>query len=44
MIRIAYLIEMTTISDQKINDTMPSTASGEACPAGLATFAATLSA
>ena len=43
MMRIAYLIEMTMINDQKISDTMPSTASGETCPAGLADFAATLS-
>ena len=43
MMRIAYLIEMTMISDQKISDTMPSTASGETCPSGLADFAATLS-
>ena len=43
MIRIAYLMEMTTISDQKISDTIPSTASGATVPAGLATFAATLS-
>ena len=34
MMRIAYLIEMTTINDQKINDTTPSTASGDACPPG----------
>jgi hypothetical protein len=44
MIRIAYLMEMTMINDQKISDTTPSTASGETCPAGLAAFAATLSA
>ena len=31
------------INDQKISDTMPSTASGETCPSGLADFAATLS-
>src|SRR5271169_4605408 len=43
MIRIAYLMEMTMISDQKINDTIPSTASGDTCPLGLAAFAATLS-
>ena len=43
MIRIAYLMEMTMINDQKINDTMPTTASGETCPLGLADFAATLS-
>src|SRR5205814_6475406 len=43
MIRIAYLMETTTISDQKINDTMPSTASGDACPLGLAAFVTTLS-
>jgi hypothetical protein len=42
MIRIAYLIEMTTINDQKISETMPSTASGETCPDGLAARAATL--
>jgi hypothetical protein len=41
MMRIAYLIEMTTINDQKISDTMPRTASGEACPVGLADLAAT---
>ena len=34
MMRIAYLNEMTTISDQKISDTMPSTASGVICPVG----------
>ena len=44
MIRIAYLMEMTIISDQKINDTTPSTACGDSCPSGLAAFAATLSA
>src|SRR5580704_6601165 len=43
MIRTAYLMEMTIISDQKISDTMPSTASGDACPPGLAAFAATFS-
>ncbi len=43
MIRIAYLIEMTTISDQKISDTMPMTDSGVTCPFGLAALAATLS-
>jgi hypothetical protein len=42
MIRIAYLIEMKMISDQKISDTMPTTASGETCPSGLADLAATL--
>ena len=42
MIRIAYLMEMTMISDQKINDTMPSTACGDTSPAELAAFAATL--
>ena len=34
MMRIAYLNEMTMISDQKISDTMPSTASGATCPGG----------
>ena len=43
MMRIAYSIEMTMISDQAISDTMPSTASGETCPSGLADFTATLS-
>jgi hypothetical protein len=41
MIRIAYLIEITMISDQRISDTMPSTASGDAVPLGLAAFVAT---
>jgi hypothetical protein len=41
MIKIAYLMEMTMISDQKINDTMPMTASGEIAPLGLAAFTAT---
>ena len=37
-------MEMTMISDQKINDTIPSTASGEMVPAPwLEAFAATLS-
>jgi hypothetical protein len=43
MIKIAYLMEITTISDQKISDTIPITASGATVPAGLATFVATLS-
>jgi hypothetical protein len=43
MMRIAYLREMTMISDQKINDTMPMTASGEMAPLGLAAFTATCS-
>ena len=43
MMRIAYLIEMTMMSDQKMSDTMPSTASGATCPVGLADFAATFS-
>ena len=43
MMRIAYLIEMTMINDQKISDTMPSTAAGVGCPLGFAAFAATLS-
>jgi hypothetical protein len=43
MMRIAYLTEMTMISDQKISDTMPRTASGVTCPVGLADLAATLS-
>ena len=38
MIRVAYLIDMTTISDQKISETMPSTASGVTWPFGLAAF------
>jgi len=42
MIRIAYLIEITMISDQKISDTMPSTTSGVTSPLGLADLAATL--
>ena len=29
MIRIVYLMEMTTIKDQKISDTTPSTACGD---------------
>ena len=41
MMRPAYLTEITTISDQKINDTIPSTASGEIAPPGLAAFTAT---
>jgi len=41
MIRMAYLMETTMISDQKINDTTPSTASGETAPLGLAAFVAT---
>src|SRR3954452_8106636 len=44
MIRIAYLMEITTISDQKINDTIPSTAAGETTPPKLAAFAASLNA
>jgi hypothetical protein len=44
MIRIAYLIEITRISDQKISETMPSTASGEIAPPGLAARAASRSA
>ena len=32
-------MEITTISDQKINDTMPSTAAGETAPPELAAFA-----
>ena len=43
MIRVAYLNEMTTISDQKISDTMPITASGVTWPLGLAAFTVTLS-
>jgi hypothetical protein len=42
MMRMAYLTEITTMSDQKINETTPSTASGATVPAGLAAFAATL--
>jgi hypothetical protein len=42
MIRIVYLMDMTTISDQKINDTTPRTASGETLTPGLAAFAASL--
>jgi hypothetical protein len=34
---------MTMISDQKIKDTMPMTASGEMAPLGLAAFTATCS-
>src|SRR3954451_20036128 len=44
MIRIAYLMEITAISDQKIKDTMPNTASGEIAPPEVAAFAASLSA
>ena len=40
---IAYLTEMTMMSDQKISDTQPSTACGETCPSGLADLTATLS-
>jgi hypothetical protein len=43
MMRVAYLMEMTMISDQKIKDTMPMTASGEMTPLGLAAFTATCS-
>jgi len=41
MMRIAYLMEMTMIRDQKINDTIPMTASGDKAPPGLAAFTAT---
>src|SRR4051794_9236463 len=44
MIRIAYLMEITTISAQKITDTIPSTAAGEITPPKLAAFAASLNA
>ena len=43
MMRTAYLMEMTTISDQKIRETMPTAASGATLPPELAAFAATLS-
>ena len=43
MIRIAYLIEMTMISDQKISETIPSTACGVIAPLGLAIWTATCS-
>jgi len=41
MIKSAYLIEMTIISDQKISDTIPRTAAGEIAPFGLAACVAT---
>jgi hypothetical protein len=37
-------MEITIISDQKINDTIPSTAAGETTPPKLAAFAASLNA
>ena len=40
MIRIAYLMEIMTISDQKISDTIPMTASGAIAAVGLAAFVA----
>jgi hypothetical protein len=43
MIRIAYFTEMTMINDQKISDTIPTTASGEIAPLGVAAFIATCS-
>jgi hypothetical protein len=43
MISSAYLMEMTTTSDQKISETMPSTASGATVPPGLAALRVTLS-
>jgi hypothetical protein len=42
MIRMAYLIEMTMISDQKISETTPSTAAGATAPTGVAALAAVL--
>ena len=43
MIKTAYLTEMTMISDQKMSETMPSTAAGSTAPPGLAALAATFS-
>lgn len=40
MIRVAYLMEITTISDLKISDTIPMTASGAITAVGLAAFVA----
>jgi hypothetical protein len=41
MIRIAYLMEITMMSDQKIKDMIPNTASGAGVPPELAAFAVT---
>jgi hypothetical protein len=40
---MAYLKEMTMVNDQKISDTIPSTAAGEMAPLGLAALVATCS-
>jgi hypothetical protein len=42
MMSSAYLMEMTTISDQKISDTIPSTASGATVPPELEALRVTL--
>ena len=42
MMSTAYLMEMTTISDQKISDTIPSTASGATVPPELEALRVTL--